>query len=186
MAVTVNWDTGVISVPQADLTFVSGTLYEMDMDWFRTQLNALQDDADGMPFGTTHIHNTEVTIVGTTFARQVILLAPYSVTFTPDTQWSVRLVNANTNIFDVEGGFLNQNQVQVIPGNSGGLVGSSVINLIKKVLVNRLDTDGVTGEFKLYDDDDVTVLIKGNIWEDVGGTTAYDGTNPINRRDRLV
>jgi len=94
----------------------------MDVDWFRLQLKALEDDKEGMPWTKTHIHNTEVVVAGTTFSRTVEIIAPYSVQFTPDSQWSVRLTGANNNIFDVENGILVQNQVQVIAQNSGGLV----------------------------------------------------------------
>jgi hypothetical protein len=122
MAITVNWATKVITVPQADLTFISGTLYEMDTDVFRLALKNLEDAEAGMPFLDTHRHNTQVTVAGTTFARSIEIINGYSVTFTPDAQWTVRLVGSNNNIFDVGNGILNQNQVQVIPTNSAGLI----------------------------------------------------------------
>jgi hypothetical protein len=40
MAISIDWGTKVIFVPQADLTFVSGTLYSLDVDQFRKDLNA--------------------------------------------------------------------------------------------------------------------------------------------------
>jgi hypothetical protein len=122
MAISVNWDTKVITVPQADLTFISGTLYEMDTDVFRLALKNLEDDVEGMPFLDTHQHNTQVTVAGTTFARTLEIINGYTVQFTPDAQWTVRLVGSNNNIFDVENGILVQNQVQVIPTNSAGLI----------------------------------------------------------------
>ena len=121
MAVTIEWGTKIISVPQADMTLIGGTLYEMDTNVFRLALRALEDDPEGMPFPRTHKHNTEVTVAGVTFARFLEIINGYSITFTPDTQWSVRLVGSNNNFFDIENGILNQNQVQVIPGNSAGL-----------------------------------------------------------------
>lgn len=121
MAITVDWPNKVISVPQADLTFISGTLYELDTDWFRLQLKALEDD-EGMVWPDTHRHNTEVTVAGVTYARVIEIINGYEVVFTPDAQWSVRLVGSNNNIFDIENGILAQNQVQVIPTNSGGLI----------------------------------------------------------------
>jgi len=71
MAISINWATQVISVPQTDLTFVTGTLYELDTNWFRLQLKDLEDDEEGQPFPDTHRHNTEVTVAGTTFARVI-------------------------------------------------------------------------------------------------------------------
>lgn len=120
MAITVNWNTQVINVPQADLTLVGGNLYELDVDSFRLSLKDLED-GEGMPFLDTHRHNTQVTIAGTTFSRTVEIINGYSVEF-EDGQYSVRLSGANNNIFDVESGILVQNQVQVIPNNSAGAV----------------------------------------------------------------
>jgi len=118
VAITMDWGTKVISVPQADLTFISGTLYELDTDVFRLRLKDLEDDVDGMSFVETHIHNPEVTIAGVTYARQVILINGYTVTF-GDGQYAVRLVGSNNNIFDE--GVINRNQVSIIPTNSAGL-----------------------------------------------------------------
>jgi len=120
MAVTIDWATKVISIPQADLTLVSGTLYELDTNAFRLELKNIED-GEGMPFPDTHRHNTEVTVAGTTYARTLEIINGYSVEF-EDGQYSVRLVGSNNNFFDVEAGILVQNQVQVIPGNSAGLV----------------------------------------------------------------
>jgi len=120
MAISVNWNTKVIFVPQADLTLVSGTLYELDTDWFRLQLKDIEDD-EGIPFLDTHRHNTEVTVAGTTFARVIEIINGYSVEF-EDGSYTVRLAGSNNNIFDVENGILVQNQVQIIAQNSAGLI----------------------------------------------------------------
>lgn len=123
MAITVNYSTKVIYVPQSDLTFISGTLYELDTNQFKQDLADLQDDEAGMPFPDMFIHNTEVTVAGTTFARTIEITNGYSVEF-EDGQYSVRLAGSNNNIFDVENGILVQNQVQLIAQNSGGLITS--------------------------------------------------------------
>ena len=120
MAITVDWLTKIVSVPQADITFVSGTLYELDTDWFRLQLKAIEASEEGIPFDDIHLHNTSVTVAGTTFFRTIEIINGYSIQFTPDSQWSVRLAGSNNNIFDVENGILVQNQVQVIAQNSAG------------------------------------------------------------------
>lgn len=122
MATTINWATKVITVNRADLTLVSGTLYEHDTDAFRKELNALQASEEGIWADTTHLHNTAVTVAGTTFARTIEIINGYSVQYLPDELWSVRLAGSNNNIFDVQNGILVQNSVQVIPGNSAGLI----------------------------------------------------------------
>jgi hypothetical protein len=122
MALSVDWPSGVITIPKADLTLVSGSLYELDTDAFRLELKALEAAAtEGITFLKTHNHNTEYTVAGVTYARAIIILAPYSVEF-EDGAYSVRLAGSNNNIFDVEAGILVQNSVQVIGQNSAGLI----------------------------------------------------------------
>ena len=117
---SIDWTTFVITIPQSYLTLVSGTFYSLDTDQFRRDLRDIEDNTDGIVHPITHNHNTEVTVAGTTLARQVLVLNPYSIEF-EDGQYSVQLTGSNNNIFDVAAGILNQNQVQVIPGNSAGL-----------------------------------------------------------------
>lgn len=119
---TIDWgNTYKIQVPQSYLTLISGTLYELDTDQFRLDLKALEASEDGMPFPKTHDHNTQYTIAGVTYSRSIEILAPYSVEF-EDGAYSVRLTGSNNNIWDIQSGILVQNQVQVIPTNSAGLV----------------------------------------------------------------
>jgi hypothetical protein len=120
MALSVDWNTKVIFVPQSFLTFVGGTLYELDTDAFRLALKDIEDD-EGMPFLDTHRHNSAVTVAGTTFAQTIEVINGYSVEF-EDGTYSVRLVGSNNNIFDVENGILVQNQVQIISQNAAGLI----------------------------------------------------------------
>lgn len=121
MPISIDWGNSIIYIPQSYLANISGTLYELDTEQFRLDLKALEDDEEGMAFPDTHIHNTEVTVAGVTYARFIQIIAPYSLTF-EDGQYSVRLSGSNNNFFDVENGILNQNQVQIIPGNSAGLI----------------------------------------------------------------
>jgi hypothetical protein len=122
MAISIDWPTGVITIPQSDLTLVTGTLYELDTNWFRLQLKDLEDSEEGIVWPVTHVHNTEVTVAGTTFFRTVEILSPYSVTFeNTGSDYSVRLAGSNNNIFDVENGILNSTPgVTVIAQNSAG------------------------------------------------------------------
>ena len=122
MAISIDPATKIISVPQADLTLVSGTIYKMDTNAFRLELNALMASEPFMPFIDPNRHNTEVTVAGVTYARVIEIINGYSVAFTPDSQWTVILEGSNNNIFDVENAILEQNQVQVIPTNSAGLI----------------------------------------------------------------
>lgn len=116
MALSVNWITRVITVPQADLTPLGGGVYELDIDAFRLELKDLED-GEGMPFPDTHRHNTTVTLGGVTLARTFEIINGYTVTF-EDGQYAVNLVNANSNISDVA----NVNQVSIRSQNSAGLI----------------------------------------------------------------
>jgi hypothetical protein len=200
MAITVDWTTKIVSVPQADITFIAGTLYELDTDWFRLQLKAIEASEEGMPFVDIHLHNTEVTVAGTTFFRTIEIINGYQIEFTPDAQWSVRLAGSNNNIFDVENNVLVQNQVQVIAQNSGGGIvvetGTSgltptessqlaEIEAVRKLMRNRMETNPSTGVLTVYDDNDIDILYSGNIYEDVLASQLYRGQG-VERRDRLT
>lgn len=124
MAISIDWGTKVITVTQTDtdiLTLVSGTLYEMDTLAFQTELKDLEDSEEGMAFPDTHRQALENTISGVTYVRAINIINGYSITFSPNSQWTVLMDGAsNNNFHDVGAGVLNQNQVQVIPQNSAG------------------------------------------------------------------
>jgi hypothetical protein len=117
MAISITWSTRVIYVPQADLTYISGVLYELDVDALRLSLRDLEDGEEGMAFPTTHRHNTQVVLAGVTYARSVEIINGYAVEF-EDGQYVVRCVGANHNLSDVK----VANQVSLIIGNSAGLI----------------------------------------------------------------
>jgi hypothetical protein len=121
MAITLDAATLVFSIPQADLTLVGGTLYDADTDALRQEMMALLASERYAYLADCYTHSTEVTVAGVTYARTLITKGGYSYTFTPNSQWTARLVGSNNDFFDVENNILNQNQVQVIPTNSAGL-----------------------------------------------------------------
>ena len=194
MAVSIDWgNTFVISIPQSDLAFVSGTLYDFDTDAFRLELKDNEDDAVGMPWTDTHIHNTEVTVFGVTYARFVEIIAPYSLTF-EDTgsAYSIRAIGSNNNCFDVDQGILNPTPlVSYIPTNAAGLIvvetaDAADINaklatiLASQELTNEQAnaehiTDRSTGQVILRNTT-VSKRWEADAWEDVVGGVRY-GTN---------
>lgn len=124
MALTLNPATLLITIPQADLSFVSGTFYELDSDAFRKNVMTLLASEAYIYLPFPYIHNTEVTVAGTTFARSLEFINGYSIQF-EDTgsQYSVQITGSNNNIFDVENGILVPTSlVTVIPTNSAGLI----------------------------------------------------------------
>jgi len=122
VALSLDPATKVITIPQADLTFISGSLYELDTDQFRKDVMTLLASEDYIWMDDAYSHNGEVTVAGTTFARTLEFINGYSITF-ENLPYSVRLVGSNNNIFDVENGILNPSgNVTVIAQNSAGLV----------------------------------------------------------------
>jgi len=125
VAISIDWPTGVITVPKADTTLIQSTpteIRQLNLDTFRLTLKDLEDDPAGMPWPKTHNHNTSVTVGGVTLARVIEIINGYTVTF-EDGQYAVNLVGANSNVGDV----VNVNQVSVRSANSAGLQDLSVI-----------------------------------------------------------
>lgn len=115
MAISINWATQVITVPQADLIFIGGTIYEHDVDAFMRELSDIGDSEVGVTQPATHRHNTEVVLAGVTYVRSIEIINGYTVTY-EDLPYRVNLTGGNNNIVDV----LNYNQVQVVSNNSAG------------------------------------------------------------------
>lgn len=208
MAISVDWPSKVINIPQADLTPLGGGVYELDLNELRLTLKDLED-GEGMTFPDTHRHNTEVSVGGVTLARVIEFINGYTITF-EDGQYAVNLVGANSNVSDV----VNVNQVSVRSANSAGLVVSgsgvtsqdkadiadavlesvvsgrgagslgSVAKVIQAILKNKTVTDPATGRMTVYDDDDVTPLFTADIFEDADGAQPYSG-NGVERRETL-
>lgn len=123
MAISLNPATKRFTVPEADLNLVGGTLYSLDTDGFRKEVNSLLSSEPYIWMPDAYTHNTEVTVAGTTFARTIEFINGYSVEFDDaGGPYSVRLEGSNNNIFDIENGILVQNLIQVIPTNSAGLI----------------------------------------------------------------
>jgi hypothetical protein len=118
MASTMDWLTGTITVPQSDLSFVSGTLYAQDTRAWWDEMKALEASEEGMPFIDIQRHGEETTIAGVTYSQGIEIINSYTITY-EDGQYAARLDGSNNNLFDE--GILNRNQVSLIPTNSAGL-----------------------------------------------------------------
>lgn len=122
MALSINWATLVIFVPQADLNFIGGDVWGLDVNAFRLELKDIEDSIIGMAFLDTHRHNTEVLLSGVTFARIFEIINGYTVEF-EDGNYSVSASGANHNIADVK----VVNQVSLIVNNAAGLISNPAI-----------------------------------------------------------
>jgi len=118
-----------IIVPQGYLTPVIGSLYELDTDQFWSDVKALEAADIGMVYQDMQSHNPSYTVAGITYAPKIEILNStnssntdiYEIFFSPDTQYSVRLVGSNNNIFDLQNAILANTVTQIIPGNTAGL-----------------------------------------------------------------
>lgn len=141
MAISVTWGTKVIYVPQSYLTFLGGSLYQLDLNQFRLDLKNLEDSEEGMPFPDTHTHNTEVVLSGITYARIIEIINGYTVEF-EDGQYSVSCTGANHNLAEVK----VANQVSLIVNNAAGLITMPAIEFSSFEGAVHIDaTSSVTG-----------------------------------------
>lgn len=181
MAITVNWPIKRILVPKADLTLVTGTLYELDTEWFKAEINLLEESIFGICNLRILDHNTSYTVAGVTYARKLEIINGYMLEF-EDGLYSVRLVNSNNNFFDVENGVLYQNSVQVIPGNSAGLIIKTVIvggtlltveqaealEKMRKYHTNKMIIEPSTNRMIIYEDNGIDIAAQYEL-QDSGG-----------------
>jgi hypothetical protein len=207
MPITINPMTHVITIPKADTDYekTNGeTGYEIrsyDEYDFMRELSAYTDNIVNMTLLKTHIHDTESTIAGVTYARKFQVLSPYTITFEDGSYQVLLSGGSNNNIVDV----LNPNNVSVIPANSAGLQvvtqGSGVTNQDKtdiidgvwdhadgdfllKIIKNKksLEKAGSVWQLIVYDDDNATPILTkdlkdkdlANITDLAAGTLAVE------------
>jgi hypothetical protein len=197
MPPTVDWATKVITVPQSDLSFVSGTLYDLDTNQLRLDLKSIEDSEDGMPFERITTHATEVTVAGVTYARTIEIINGYSLFF-EDTgsDYQIRFQGSNNNFFDQENGILVPTpHVSYIPGNSAGLIVTStsgltptelqyIVDVWTRLFGGRLYVDPATGK-EVIRDNLGNLFSEADVFSD-DGITPYDGNLGIARRDDHV
>lgn len=187
MAISVDWGTGIITIPKIDSIQLqpSPEIRQIDANQIHKDLRALEAGEEGMPFTNTHVHNTEVLLSGVTYARTITILPPYTIEF-EDGQYQINIINANHNFADVK----VVNQVSLLIGNSAGLIvtggGSTpvqiadavwaydisgvvagaglALNLLNKFIVNKMTIDNITRSPAVY----------LQIWNDIGDTVAYE------------
>lgn len=69
--------------------------------------------------------------------------------------------------------------------SAGVLVGNATIEILRQLLQNRNDVNQTSNKMEVYNDAGDTIVFNADIYEDVAGTTPWDGTGPIVRRDKL-
>jgi len=194
MTITITWTTKIINIPKEDLTLIQmspSEIREMDLDWFRCQLKAIEASEEGQVFVDLHKHNTEVSLGGLTFARVIEIINDYTITF-EDGQYAVNLIGANSNVGDV----VNVNQVSVRSQNSAGLTSApsdqsisseqidsiesqiqiiaSQVSFIGKMEGGRWKINRSTNQIIFYDEDGLTPIKTFNLKDENGQPSATD------------
>lgn len=187
--ISIDYQTLVIFIPQADLTPIAGSQYGLDLNDLHLWLRDWEDDAIGMHFPTTHNHVAPLVVAGITIARVMEIINGYTIEF-EDGSYQVILTGGNHNVSDV----LVQNNVSLITNLSAGLIETGVSGLtvqegldlamVRKIMQNKMVTDPVTGKQTVYEDDGVAVFVEGDLFEDAAGTQTYQGKG-AERRERL-
>ena len=113
MAISIDWATGTINVPQSYLTPVAGVFYELDVHQLKKDVSALLASAIGIVFDDAFIHATSVTMSGVVYDRFVTFL--YDVDFESGA-YVVNCTGANHNIADVKSADIPS----IIVNNSAG------------------------------------------------------------------
>ena len=140
MAYQVDYITGVVFIPQADLIFLEIGKYKLDLDEFRRKCRDLEaDTANGLSYPPIVEYNPVVDTGDVLLARVVLIINGYTVTF-EDGQYAVLFDGANTNIHN----FTNVNQVSVRPNNSTGL--QDLSTLLTSAYQGRVAVNTVKGQ----------------------------------------
>jgi hypothetical protein len=118
------WDyiNKIITIPRDDLIFVD-PVYELDTIWFINEVRADISNQTRIWIEDVYIRTPDVgPIVGTVYAGTIQLINGWRIQFDPDELYSVLLTGSNNDLWDIAGGKLVPQNVQVIPTNSAGLV----------------------------------------------------------------
>jgi hypothetical protein len=117
MAISVNWQTRVIDIPQADLVLLSGSRYDFPLvSYFKTQARLAEASEEGIVFDQIVNYVPPFDLGDTILAPAVQIINGYTCTF-EDGMWAAVFSEANTNIQNET----NVNQVSIRPNNSTGL-----------------------------------------------------------------
>ena len=168
MAISVNWVTGVISIPRADMTLLQSVpteIRQLNIMEFKDELGGLKDDVDGRPWTKPFTHNTDEEVEGVILSHVFKIIDPYTVTF-EDGQYGVNLTGANSNIRSKT----NRNQVSIASSNSAGL--QDLSTLLSAAYNGRVVVDAINGQ-------DGTSIPLGTLSTPVKGAT--DGIIISNR-----
>lgn len=177
-----------------------------DLPAFHAALRDAEDSAMGMVHPVTHTWKA-LDLGGGAFFYQADLANGWRLKFPAAGSYEIR-GNLNGEIVPVAGVYVERRTSAAYATTAIGAAGvtpaevwayasrtltagavsadlEARIARIEKLLRNKQITDPATGKMLVYDDDGVTVLMQGNLFEDAAGTTPYAGSG-AERRERLA
>jgi hypothetical protein len=119
VSATVDWNTRVITIYQADMLDLGGGLYQLDIGALKQELGVLMASEVGMPFDDPIFHKGETVLSGVTYARFVEFINGYTCTISPAGAYQVTCSGANHNLQDV---YSNLTGPTLLPNLSAGLI----------------------------------------------------------------
>lgn len=120
MAISIDWPTGIVTIPKADTTLVQSSpteIRQLDLNQLWRELRAAEDSATGRPYPLILEYNQPNSVGGVLLAAVLSVTDYYTFTF-EDGQYAVNLIGLNSNVGDR----INVNQVSIRSANSAGLV----------------------------------------------------------------
>lgn len=181
MAYSADWIGKIITIPQSDLTFISGVNYSLDIADVHVEVNRIQSATDeGLWAAQVIEFYPTVTLSGINKPPTVEFINGYTVEF-GGSNYNVILSGYDTNLIDV---LTPGNGISVLGNNSIGkiVIGSGLstqqdadLTLLKKRCVNKKSLIKETGVwyFVVYDDDESTPIVKKAL-KDVDGLDVDD------------
>jgi len=143
MALSCDWNTKIITVPQSDLSLDSGTKYNLDVTYWFQLLRELMGSIEGVA-ETVNFPLYSNTPPTSSTPRIVDVTSGYTVQF-ENLPYSVELINGNTNIRDVE----IKNQVSVGTNNTTGFIDPTFLEAGLFDAAVAVDVvNGVAGTYK--------------------------------------
>ena len=123
MTITVDWPTGLITVPQSDLIPALDSndepipgFFVHDMEIFRRDLRRLEATSPGMPWPKTHTRFDPYRVAGVTYPQGIEIINGYRVEY-EDGQYVVNLQGGNNNVIDDR----VVNRVSINPSNAAAV-----------------------------------------------------------------
>ena len=119
MAYSVNWVTKVITIPQSDLTFLSGNNYSLDIADVHYEIRRLEwEFTDGLWAARIANFYETVTLSGVAKSPSLEIVNDYTFDFT-GSNYNVILTGYDNNLVDV---YIPSNGISILGNNSVGKI----------------------------------------------------------------